>query len=228
MLAESDQPFLNDSAFDMTYDWKFHHIMNEIAAGNKDATAIMEHFNWVDSVYPVDSYLMEFTSNHDENSWNGSAIKRLGLGAPAFAALTYVLPGMPLIYNGQEAGMEKSLLFFERDPIVWKDSPMNDLYTDLNILKHTNKALYNGAEGGSIQQISTSEDAKVFAALREKDADRVFAVFNLSDSAMNVTLEGDAFAGNYQDYFDKTETTFKGSDQMLLSPWEYKIYVGYK
>jgi len=226
MLAESDQPFLNDSAFDMTYDWKFHHIMNEIASGNKEATAVMQHFNWVDSVYPVDSYLMEFTSNHDENSWNGSAIKRLGLGAPTFAALTYIVPGMPLIYDGQEAGMEKSLLFFERDPIVWKHSPMRDLYTELNTLKHTSKALYNGAEGGSFVQVNTSADANVFAALREKDADRVFAVFNLSDSAMTISLKGDAFAGDFQDYFDKTKTTFVGNDQMLLSPWEYKIYTG--
>lgn len=67
MLAESDIPSQQSEAFDITYDWKFHHIMNDIAQGKKDATSVMKHFNWVAREYPANSYLMEFTSNHDKN-----------------------------------------------------------------------------------------------------------------------------------------------------------------
>ena len=49
-------------------------------------------------------FRMRFTTNHDENSWNGTEFERLGDAASTFAALTFLIPGMPLIYSGQETG----------------------------------------------------------------------------------------------------------------------------
>ena len=66
---------------------------------------------------------MYFTSNHDENSWNGTVYERLGNGAKAFAVLTTILNGMPLIYSGEEPGLNKRLAFFEKDNIEWKERP---------------------------------------------------------------------------------------------------------
>ena len=40
--------------------------------------------------------------NHDENSWNGTTKSRLGRAEEAITALSYVKPGMPLIYSGNE------------------------------------------------------------------------------------------------------------------------------
>lgn len=117
-LAEADQPFLHKKAFDMSYDWRFHHLMNEIAAGKKHAGDIEKHFAWVDSVYPAGSILMQFTSNHDENSWNGTEFERLDGGAQTFAVLAATVPGMLLIYNGQESAFNRRLKFFEKDPSV--------------------------------------------------------------------------------------------------------------
>ena len=82
--------------------------MNEIAAGKMTAKEVSRHFNWVDSTYPGDSYLMQFTSNHDENSWNGTEFERLGAGAKTFAVLCGTLPDMLLIYNGQESAFNKN------------------------------------------------------------------------------------------------------------------------
>ncbi|MCB8995614.1 MAG: alpha-amylase, partial [Bacteroidales bacterium] len=138
MLAESDQPVLNKEAFDATYDWRLHHIMNEVAQGKMNAIDIENHFAYVDSVYPPNSILMEFTSNHDENSWNGTEYERLGDAVKTFAVFTYTIPGMPLIYNGQEACLNKRLLFFEKDTINWIDCDMKDFYTKLNALKAEN------------------------------------------------------------------------------------------
>jgi len=83
--------------------------MNEIAAGKKTSNAISHHFAKVDSLYPAGSIVMQLTSNHDENSWNGTVWERLNGGAAPFAVLAATVPGMLLIYNGQEAGLDKRL-----------------------------------------------------------------------------------------------------------------------
>ena len=66
---------------------------------------------------------MNFTTNHDENSWNGTVHERYGEGYKIFAVLMATVPGMPLVYSGQEAGLDKRLEFFEKDAINWKEYP---------------------------------------------------------------------------------------------------------
>ena len=116
MLAEDeDNPDLLRKAFDMNYGWKLHHIMNDIAKGKKNANDIWDYMAWNDSVYPTNAYRMYFTSNHDENSWNGTVKERMGDAGEAMAILSYTVPGMGLVYSGQEAGLDKRLRFFEKD-----------------------------------------------------------------------------------------------------------------
>ena len=43
---------------------------------------------------------MTFTSDHDENSWNGTDKELYGEGADAMAVLAATLPGMPLVASG--------------------------------------------------------------------------------------------------------------------------------
>jgi len=109
MLAEAEQADLHENAFDMTYGWELHHIMNEMAQGKKNANDIEVYLKKDKAAYPPDSYRMNFITNHDENSWNGTVKERMGDAAAAFAVLSYTLPGMPLIYSGQEVGLDKRL-----------------------------------------------------------------------------------------------------------------------
>ena len=85
--------------------------------------------------YPPGVYLMHFTSNHDVNSWDGTEYERLGPNALPFAVLTALLPGMPMLYSGQEAALHRRLAFFDRDPIDWQDFPLQAFYTTLLQLK---------------------------------------------------------------------------------------------
>jgi glycosidase len=81
---------------------------------------------------------MNFITNHDENSWNGTIKERLGESWKAMAVLSYSLRGMPLIYSGQEIGLDHRLSFFEKDSINWNRSNGNDyfnFYKGLNELK---------------------------------------------------------------------------------------------
>ncbi|HLW07104.1 MAG TPA: alpha-amylase family glycosyl hydrolase, partial [Marinilabiliaceae bacterium] len=145
MLAEDEaETDLLLKAFNANYGWEFHHIMNDIAKDDKTAVDATEYLQNITNKYPKGAYPMQFTSNHDENSWNGTTHERMGDAANTFAALTFVVEGMPLIYNGQEAGLNKRLEFFEKDFIDWSDLSASQLYSQLIKLKKENKALWNG------------------------------------------------------------------------------------
>jgi 1,4-alpha-glucan branching enzyme len=165
MLAEAEGPQFH-SAFDMTYGWEFHHIMNKVAKGEAKPDDIENYLKKNDSIYPDAAYRMYFITNHDENSWNGTEFERLGKGVEAFFALTTIVPGMPLVYTGQEAGMEKRLEFFERDPVEWGDYKMAEFYQTMLAFKSATPALRNGEEGGTWHRIKTDNDDKVFVISR--------------------------------------------------------------
>ncbi len=225
MLAESDQPALNKEAFDATYDWKLHHIMNQVAQGKMDVSNIDMHFAYVDTAYPPNSILMEFTSNHDENSWNGTEYERLGDAVKTFAVFTYTIPGMPLIYNGQEVCMKKRLRFFERDTIDWVECEMREFYTTLNNMKADNEALFAGSDGGSMNRINGNDDKRVFAFTRESERNKLFVVLNFSAETVEFVPGGDEIQGLYTDVFSGELLNLGGEDAIELEGWGYRVYL---
>jgi 1,4-alpha-glucan branching enzyme len=222
-LAEADQPFLHNNAFDMTYDWRFHHVMNSIAKGKLNANDIEKHFAWADSIYPANSYLMEFTSNHDENSWNGSEFERLGDGVQAFSVLAATVPGMLLIYNGQEAAFNRRLKFFEKDSIDWKNYSYSGFYKKLTSLKKQNKALWNGLEGGTFERIKTTDNKHIFAFRREKDGNNVVVILNLTGKTKSFAIRSDIANGNYEEIFCGDKMEFRNNKKIVLSAWQYLV-----
>ncbi len=225
MLAESDQPALNKDAFDATYDWKLHHIMNQIAQGKMDVTNIDMHFAYVDSAYPPNSILMEFTSNHDENSWNGTEYERLGDAVKTFAVFSYMIPGMPLIYNGQEVCMTRRLRFFERDTIPWVECDMREFYTNLNTLKANHEALFAGSTGGKLKRVAGNDDIKVFAFTREVEKSKIFVILNFSAEARNYFFTDEINNGVYTDAFTGEMLSLSNEDAITLNPWDYKVFL---
>ncbi|HSP88631.1 MAG TPA: alpha-glucosidase C-terminal domain-containing protein, partial [Ignavibacteriaceae bacterium] len=173
-------------------------------------------------MYPEAAYRMQFTSNHDENTWNGTVYEKYGDGAEAFAVLIFMIPGMPLIYNGQEAGLSKRLQFFEKDPIEWKDDKFKDLYIKLIELKKENEALFSGEKGGEIKWLTVNDN--IFSFIREKNGEKIVAVFNLSGKENSVELESTLIEGDYKEFNSGKENEFNSSASYNLKPWEYKIF----
>lgn len=225
LLAEAEYPSLHEKAFDMTYGWELYHLINRIAKGQTREDSIGRHLALEKHRFPRDAYRMYFTSNHDENSWNGTVFERLGAGAAAFAVLTATFEGMPLVYSGQEAGLDKRLEFFEKDLIEWKAHEFSELYTTLLHLKKNNKALWNGEDGGPLIRVITSEDDDVFAFVREKEGDKIFVVLNLSNEEQQVALKGLSFIGDYRDVFAGKKVSFSEGAQLELKPWDYGVFV---
>ena len=226
MLAEAEKTEHHKIAFDMSYGWEFHHIMNEIAKGNKNANDAAEYFIKNDSIFPEEAYRMYFTSNHDENSWNGTEYERMGDAAKTFAVLTYIIPGIPLIYSGQETALNKRLAFFEKDTIIWGEIELAKFYKKLAQIKKKNKALWNGTSGGKLVRINSSDNENIFAFLREKEENKIFAIFNFSAENKNITFRGDKFIGEYLNAFSGEETKFIVNQSLELKPWGYFVFEG--
>lgn len=221
MLAEAHEPQMHE-AFDMTYNWQLKDLFVEITAGKKNADHLAQYFERELDEYPKGAYRMTFTTNHDENSWNGTDQERFGNYAENFAVLSCLVNGMPLIYSGMEAGLNKRLKFFEKDPIVWSSSKYLDLYTKLIKLKKNNKAIWNGIYGGVMINISTG-DPTVFSFLRKKDDNRVFVISNLSSSKKNITINDARLHGIYSNLFDGKTYNIEIDFSISLQPYSYFV-----
>ena len=220
-LAESEG-IDQHQAFHMTYAWEFHHIMNKVAQGTENVQSIISYFEREEN-YPNHAFRMNFTSNHDENSWNGTEMERLGKARMVMAVMASTIMGMPLIYNGQETSLDRRLQFFEKDSIIWDKMDLVDFYTTLNNLHHTNQALWNGEHGGFPQIVSSKKEENVLSYIREKNGDKVLVVMNLSPEAKPYKMKNKKIKGIYTDLFSNEEVSVKSKLSGNLAPWSYRV-----
>lgn len=187
LLAEAEKPELHTEAFDATYAWELHHLMNDIAQGKKGVADLKEYIARDAEALP-DAYRLMFTSNHDENSWNGTEFERMGDAVKCMAALTFVLPnGQPLIYTGQEFGYDHAFEFFEKDTMTsLEPNEWTEFYKNLCTVRHAHPALASGERGGEFKYIEGVPE-NVLAFTRESGDDVVVCLFNLA--AEPVTVE---------------------------------------
>lgn len=223
MLAESESaPHRNMNAFHATYGWSFFHLLNDIAKGKKDANSIME-WQEKDEATFKQGFQMSFITNHDENSWNGTIEERMGEASDAMAVLAFTLTGMPLIYSGQEAGLNHRLQFFEKDSIDWSDLKKEQFYTTLLDLKHRNQSLWNGKYGGNFKRLKTNKDAEVFAFTREKNGNKVTVILNLSKYRQTVKIEDEGYEGDYNNVFGNMTVMLDEDKALQLGAWDYLV-----
>ncbi|MBL0063035.1 MAG: alpha-amylase [bacterium] len=212
------------SAFHMGYGWELFHKSINVAAGTRAVADLITYFNNHKNTYPADSYAMYFTSNHDENSWNGTEFEHFHDAAKPFAAMIMTAPGMPLIYNGQESGFNRRLLFFEKDSIDWVDNDYDDFYRALTNLKHRNQALRNGSLGGNLVPVTFTGDQAAFCYKREFGTARVVVLINTSQTGLNITLNDPSLAGSYLEVLTNQSITLTGIEQITLPSGVAKVF----
>jgi len=224
MLAESENLDLAESAFDILYGWRLFHLVNDIAQSKKNVYDLDSMIKSEIVDYPPQVWQLLFTSNHDENSWNGSAIERLTFALEPINVLMLMLSGMPLIYSGQEAGNYRRLHFFDKDQIEWKDDKLTPFYTKLADLRKRNPAIWTGSYGGGYARIQTSHDDCILAFMRQKDNYKVLVVMNLSHHDQTFVMKGDLYVGNYLDIFSLKIVTVHANTVVNFKSWEYLVY----
>lgn len=210
------------SKFDATYDWPGHQLSKEIAQGRRSATNYHRHIQRTNRLYGPENILVNFISNHDENSWNGTVKERYGASDHAFMAMNFTLPGMPLIYSGQEYDLNKRLRFFEKDSFPKVVGKTMELLQQLGALKNNHRALAAGTSAGSYKRINTTRDNQILAFEREKEGDTLVVVANLSKDYAQFTMP---YAGSFKRYQDFKSKLLSPSYQYDMRPWEFWILI---
>ena len=225
MLAEWENRDLHAEAFDMTYAWTWNETVHKITMGQANLNSLYKYYSWNEKAFPADGMRMLFVSNHDKNAWEGTEFEQFGDGLETAIVLSVVSEGMPLIYNGQEAGNPRRLAFFEKDPIEWREHPLGGLYKKLFALKKANTALWNGKWGARMIHVPNNAQAQVLSFVRRNERDKVLAVLNFCAEPQAVTLYETLYHGTYHEYFSGEAVEFTGATQITLKPWEYRVYV---
>jgi glycosidase len=225
LLAEAEDPRMH-AAFDMTYGWELHHLLNEVAQGKKTTEALDKYFAKDNSVYGLGAYRMYFTSNHDENSWNGSEFERMGANHfPAFVLSATAQSSMPLLYTGQEVSMRKRLRFFEKDTVDWNGPSLAPFYSAVFALKHSQPALANGPWGARQVTLKTDGGNRVYAFTRTRDANTVLVALNFGDKPVSASYSGLSTAGAYTDWFSKAAVTLGADGKIDVPEHGYRVLV---
>ena len=225
MLAEWESRDLHAEAFDMTYAWSWYDAVHNITQGKADMNALFVYYSWNESAFPKNSYRMTFVSNHDKNAWDGTMYEQFGDGLEAAIVLSVVGEGMPLIYNGQEAGNDKRLEFFKKDEINWEEDPVGELYQKLFALKKDFPALWNGKWGARMIRVENSAPMQVFSFVRENDTEKIFALMNFSESVHSLHFPTTLQNGEYTEYFSNKKKKFGPTTELTLNPWDYRVFI---
>lgn len=220
MLAEAWEPeLLKEGLFDMAYGWEAHHTMNKIAQGKETVKNWDTYIEKINKDYEANDILMNFVDNHDENSWNGTTKSRLGKAEEAMTALSYVMPGMPLIYSGNEYGLDYSLKFFEKDSIPKTKGAAWELRAKLGKLKNENSALNGGKNKATYKRISTTNE-NVLVFERIKNNKKVIYIANLSAEAVDVKID---LNGTFTNHMIGKPMGISKNQVYSILPWQYYI-----
>lgn len=223
-LAEAEKPELQINSFNSYYAWNLHHIMNQLAQGKANSDTLRNYLANVYNSFPKNTYPLNFTSNHDENSWNGTEFERMGIYAKEMAALTFMMPGIPMIYNGQEVGFNKRLDFFEKDTINWEgDYSFTELYQKLSKLRKENIPLSKMYKGEfDIPVVQNCKELFVIQYYKGKHS--VAAFFNFTSDTLKFIVPNEIKSGRYFSIKDNSERLLKSKIQLMLIPGDYNIY----
>ncbi len=228
MLAEWDElhhpPFIGreftpnthllERAFDATYALRLHYRLDTLARGKLTWATVPTYLALERRAYPPNVSLMNFTSSHDVNSWDGSEYERYAPDTAKvrqLAALSILLPGIPMVYSGQESALRKRLRFFDEDTIPWGTYPLLPFYTKLLNLKKTHPALAAGDAASVLQLLPlTGAPGRAFAFTRRKGAAAVlFAASDASDAAIRLSA---AEAGSWRDVLTGRAVTLRAGE----------------
>lgn len=218
MLAEAAEPEMHDVGFDLSYAWPYYGDLKSVWEDERPASELLSQVSSTMSTLHEDAFRLRFTTNHDESMWDATPIEIFDGrdGSEAAFVLSTTLPGVPLIYNGQELGVADTVSFFAAQPYNWaQDDTMIPFYTETLGIYQSSTALRDGEfavlDGGS--------DAVALYSRSADDQELVIAV-NLRDEPATVDLPSPYQEATFTDLF--TNATHTGP-RLSLQPHGYHV-----
>src|SRR6266481_1880279 len=181
MLAEAHKAELLRKAFDFDYSWPLHSALTNVLQGRAQASELRDEWTKEFKEWPRGALHMRFSDNHDERR----AIARFGEPAAlAASALMITLDGVPLLYNGMEAGdttESGAPALFEKMPVFWPIAERRPefprFYKQMISLRRSSNALRRG----SVQRLRNSDDSRVLSYVRRTADEEVLVAINFSN-----------------------------------------------
>lgn len=188
-LAEWESPDLHPKAFNLDYSWNIHSAMTDVIQGLRPASRIREVWQEQHAKFPRGSLRMRFSDNHDERR----SIARFGeKGALAAQALAFTLDGVPMFYNGMEAGdttESGAPALFEKLPIFWPFSERRKefraFYKEMIDLRKRSAALRRG----DLVWLKNSDEDRILTFERRTAAEEVLVAINMTSSPFFGSVE---------------------------------------
>ena len=210
--------------FDASYSWKWMHKSADFYKNNEPISELVDLLRKYSQI--GDSSMRAwFTTNHDENSWNGTEFEKYGDITKPMAVFSATWNGIPLLYSGQELPNLKRLEFFEKDPIEWTNNyQMADFYKTLLNLKSSNPALRGGDSNVVTYLLNTSANDKIFAYIRKNKWDEVLVVLNFSKEDVEFTIDDDNISGVFKNVFDGTKRDFSNGKGFSFKVSDYAVF----
>lgn len=220
-LAETDNTEYHD-VFDATYAWSWMHASERFFKGQTGLGELKNELLKFNEL-PEGCYKLLFTTNHDENSWNGTEYEKYGDAAKTLAVLCCTWKAMPLVYSGQELPNTKRLKFFDKDQLDWNDAPgLQSFYQTL--LQARNE--YAALKYGDVELLNSHEEDKVLAFIRKYESREALVVLNLSGAEkLKVKLQHESFHGTFESLFSGLHYEFKKEMEFELEQWGWLVYV---
>ncbi|ULQ56675.1 alpha-amylase family glycosyl hydrolase [Flavihumibacter rivuli] len=225
-LAECEEANYHE-AFDATYTWEWMHKTADYYKKKTTIAGLDSLLDKYETSFLPSSFRTFFTSNHDENSWNGTEYEKYGDMARSLAVFSCTWNGIPMLYSGQELPNKKRLKFFEKDPIEWNGTyALEGFYRTLLTLHKTHPALRAGDPAARTYRLKTSANDRIFAFLRKNGDAEVLVLLNLSpEDGVNFTIQDDLVKGQYRNAFGDSPQDFSGHMNYRLGAWDFRVFV---
>lgn len=218
-----DVPYL--TVFDCLYGWRWMSATQKFFRKELVLSQLKEVLHHYQYDLPAGTFPMLFTSNHDENTWNGTEYEKYGDMANTLAVFNNTWNGVPLIYTAQELPLHKRLPFFDKDEITWNGTPeLHNFYKTLLQLRKTHPALQAG-EVAKPQLLTTNDNERLLAFVRSYEGKELLAILNFSAQDVAVQLPGAQLQGKFTNIFTQQPVTLNGSFSTQLKAWDYLVLV---
>jgi glycosidase len=226
LLAEWESANLHPKVFHASYDWSTHFVLQDIYDGKRPAEdAIM----WIlekEANYPRNALPLRFTENHDLER------TRTKFGENSFypfVVLNFIIYGLPLIYCGQEFGLNNTPILFEKDPIDWdqRDNKIYNFYKKLIKLRQK----YPAFSSRKLTSIRNDKPDKIVSFEKSDKGSKILAVLNFSNQHLKVKLEPADFYHNiekFEDLYSAKRINKATLEELDIEPYGFLLLNGYE
>lgn len=223
-LAESEEIQYHE-VFDASFTWEWMHCTENYYKGKTGFNTLYDVLAKYDASFPESAHRLYFTSNHDENTWNGTGFEKYGDMLKCLSVFNCTWNGIPLLYSGEEMPNTKRLQFFEKDTIAWTgEYQFHAFYKTLLTLRKNNPALLSANEAVTTFHIITGGGKNIMAYLRKNDVYEVLVFLNLNNETIGFTIRDQLINNVYINIFNGTESYLQPDTFIKMQPWDYLVF----